>query len=321
MSLTVISLGGPVAPEGEEMLRAAGITSLSTAAYPAKEEVLELLSFRQPDALIVRLVERVDEDILRASPKLKLVHKHGAGTNDIDVAAAKELGIPVLAAVGANAHSVAEHALALIFALIKDLRAQDAFVRGGGWAKKSYQGHELRGRLLGLVGMGLIGRNLARMAGAMGMKVEAHDPYAPDLAFGPDCTRAPDLDDLLARADVVSLHCPLTDQTQGLINARTLGLMKPTALLINTARGEIVDEPALLDALKGGAIAGAGLDTFSPEPPSPDNPLWQLDNVVLSPHIGGVTEEARREVSLITCANVIALLNGEAIEPRFVVRG
>lgn len=321
MSLTVISLGGPVAPEGEEMLRAAGITSLSTAAYPAKEEVLELLSFRQPDALIVRLVERVDEDILRASPKLKLVHKHGAGTNDIDVAAAKELGIPVLAAVGANAHSVAEHALALIFALIKDLRAQDAFVRGGGWAKKSYQGHELRGRLLGLVGMGLIGRNLARMAGAMGMKVEAYDPYAPDLAFGPDCIRAPDLDDLLARADVVSLHCPLTDQTRNLINARTLGLMKPTALLINTARGEIVDEPALLDALKGGAIAGAGLDTFSPEPPSPDNPLWQLDNVVLSPHIGGVTEEARREVSLITCANVIALLNGEAIEPRFVVRG
>ncbi|MDF2621019.1 MAG: D-isomer specific 2-hydroxyacid dehydrogenase, NAD-binding [Xanthobacteraceae bacterium] len=321
MSLTVISLGGPVAPEGEEMLRAAGITSLSTAAYPAKEEVLELLSFRQPDALIVRLVERVDEDILRASPKLKLVHKHGAGTNDIDVAAAKELGIPVLAAVGANAHSVAEHALALMLALIKDLRAQDAFVRGGGWAKKSYQGHELRGRLLGLVGMGLIGRNLARMAGAMGMKVEANDPYAPDLAFGPDCTRAPDLDDLLARADVVSLHCPLTDRTRNLINARTLGLMKPTALLINTARGEIVDEPALLDALKGGAIAGAGLDTFSPEPPSPDNPLWQLDNVVLSPHIGGVTEEARREVSLITCANVIALLNGEAIEPRFVVRG
>lgn len=321
MSLTVISLGGPVAPEGEEMLRAAGIASLSTTAYPAKEEVLDLLSFRQPDALIVRLVERIDEDILRASPKLKLVHKHGAGTNDIDVAVAKELGIPVLAAVGANAHSVAEHALALMFALIKDLRAQDAFVRGGGWAKKSYQGHELRGRLLGLVGMGLIGRNLARMAVAMGMKVEAFDPYAADLAFGPDCIRAVDLDDLLARADVVSLHCPLTDQTRNLINARTLGLMKPTALLINTARGEIVDEPALLDALRGGAIAGAGLDTFTSEPPSPDNPLWQIDNVVLSPHIGGVTEEARREVSLITCANVIALLNGETVEPRYFVRG
>lgn len=155
MSLTVVSLGGPVAPEGEDMLRAAGIASLATAPYPSREEVIELLSFRQPDALIVRLVERIDETVLRASPRLRLVHKHGAGTNDIDVAAATALGIPVAAAVGANAHSVAEHAFALMFALIKDLRAQDAFVRGGGWAKKTYQGHELRGRILGLVGMAL----------------------------------------------------------------------------------------------------------------------------------------------------------------------
>lgn len=321
MSFTVVSLGGPVAPEGEDMLRAAGITSLATAPYPSKEEVIELLSFRQPDALIVRLVERIDEAILRASPKLRLVHKHGAGTNDIDVAAATALAIPVAAAVGANAHSVAEHAFALMFALIKDLRAQDTFVRGGGWAKKAYQGHELRGRILGLVGMGLIGRNLARMASAVGMRVEAYDPYAPDAAFGTDCARAADLDDLLARADVISLHCPLTDQTRNLINARTLDLMKPTALLINTARGEVIDEPALCRALQIGTIAGAGLDTFSPEPPAPDNPLWQLDNVVLSPHIGGVTEEARREVSLITCANVISLLKGETVEPRFFVRG
>ncbi|MGA0565424.1 hydroxyacid dehydrogenase [Ancylobacter sp. VNQ12] len=315
MSLTVVSLGGPVAPEGEDMLRAAGIASLATAPYPSREEVIELLSFRQPDALIVRLVERIDETVLRASPRLRLVHKHGAGTNDIDVAAATALGIPVAAAVGANAHSVAEHAFALMFALIKDLRAQDAFVRGGGWAKKTYQGHELRGRILGLVGMGLIGRNLARMASAVGMQVEAYDPYAPDAAFGAD------LDDMLARADVISLHCPLTDQTRNLINARTLGLMKPTALLINTARGEVIDEPALCQALQVGTIAGAGLDTFSPEPPAPDNPLWQLGNVVLSPHIGGVTEEARREVSLITCGNVISLLKGETIEPRFLVRG
>lgn len=126
---------------------------------------------------------------------------------------------------------------------------------------------------------------------------------------------------MLARADVISLHCPLTDQTRNLINARTLGLMKPTALLINTARGEVIDEPALCQALQIGTIAGAGLDTFSPEPPAPDNPLWQLGNVVLSPHIGGVTEEARREVSLITCGNVISLLKGETIEPRFLVRG
>ncbi|MBS7541667.1 hydroxyacid dehydrogenase [Ancylobacter oerskovii] len=321
MSFTVVSLGGPVAPEGEEMLKAAGITSLATKPYPSKPEAIDLLAAHQADAIIVRLVERVDADILAASPRLKVVHKHGAGTNDIDVAAAKAAGIPVLAAVGANAHSVAEHALALMFALIKDMRRQDAFVRGGGWASKAYQGHELRGRTLGLVGMGLIGRNLARMASAIGMRVEAYDPYAPDDAFGPDCARAGALDALLAASDVISLHCPLTEQTRGLINARTLGLMKPSALLINTARGEVVDEPALVVALKAGIIAGAGLDTFSPEPPAPDNPLWQLDNVVLSPHIGGVTEEARREISLIACGNVIALLKGETVEPRFFVRG
>lgn len=321
MSFTVVSLGGPVAPEGEEMLRAAGITSLSTGPYPARDEVLELLASRQADAIIVRLVERIDEAIMRASPRLKVVAKHGAGTNDIDVAAARALGLPVLAAVGANAHSVAEHALAMMLALAKDMRRQDAFVRGGGWANKSYQGHELRGRRLGLIGMGLIGRHLARMASAFGMTVEAYDPFAPDEAFGPDCGRVAELDALLATSDVVSLHCPLTDQTRNLINARTLGLMKNSALLINTARGGVVDEPALIEALRAGTIAGAGLDTFSPEPPSPDNPLWALENVVLSPHIGGVTEEARREVSLITVGNVIALLEGESVHPRFHVRG
>lgn len=320
MSFTVVSLGGPVAPEGEAMLRDAGITSLATQPYPSKDAILALLAEHRPDALVVRLVERIDEEIMRASPKLKVVAKHGAGTNDIDVAAAAGLGIPVLAAVGANAHSVAEHALSLMFALIKDVRRQDAFVRGGGWEKKAYQGHELRGRRLGLVGMGLIGRHLARMATAVGMTVHAYDPYAPDEAFGADVARTAELDALLAASDIVSLHCPLTESTRNLIDERTLGLMKPTALLINTARGEVVDEAALVAALKAGTIAGAGLDCFAPEPPAPDNPLWALDTVVLSPHVGGVTEEARREVSLMTVGNVIALLNGADIDPRFFVK-
>lgn len=321
MAFTVISLGGPVTAAGEAMLRAAGITSLSTGPYPAKADVMALLAEHQADAVIVRLVDRIDADILKASPRLKLVHKHGAGTNDIDVAAAQALGIPVLAAVGANAHSVAEHALALMFALVKDMRRQDAFVRGGGWAEKAYRGGELRGRTLGLVGFGLIARNLARMALAIGMRVQAYDPFAPDDAFADGAVRATDLDALFATSDVLSLHCPLTEDTSNLVNARTLGLMKPSALLINTARGEVVDEPALCAALAAGTIAGAGLDTFAPEPPAPDNPLWQLDTVILSPHIGGVTEEARGEVSLITCGNVIAFLKGESVPPRFFVRG
>ncbi len=320
MTHMVISLGGPVAPEGEKIFEAAGVTSLATGPYPKKEEIVALLAEKQPDALVVRLVERIDEDIMKASAKLKVVAKHGAGTNDIDVAAAAALGIPVLAAVGANAHSVAEHALALMLCLVKDLRNQDAFVRGGGWEKKTYRGHELRGRALGLVGIGMIGRAFAAMVQPLGMSVVAYDPFAPAEAFGPHVARCPDLDTLLATSDVVSLHCPLTAGTRGLIGSRELRSMRKEAILLNTARGELVDEPSLIAALTAGTIAGAGLDTFSPEPPARDNPLWALPNLIVSPHVGGVTEEARREVSSMTCRNVVALLEGRDLHPRYFVR-
>jgi len=320
MAFTVVSLGGPVAPEGEAILSGAGVVSLATGPYPAKAEVVALLKEKRADAIIVRLIERVDDEILSASPQLKVVAKHGAGTNDIDVAAAKARGIPVLAAVGANAHSVAEHALMLMLALIKDVRNQDAFVRGGGWEKKSYKGHELRGRTLGLVGVGMIGRALAAMAEPLGLSTIAFDPFAPPEAFGAHAKRVETLDELLRLADVVSLHCPLTPQTRNLIGAREFALMKRQALLINTARGEVVDEAALIAALRAGAIAGAGLDSFSPEPPAQDNPLWTMPNVILTPHVGGVTEEARREVSLMTVRNVLALLEERELHPRYFVR-
>jgi D-3-phosphoglycerate dehydrogenase len=320
MALTIVSLGGPVAPEGEEMLRSAGVKSLSTGAYPTKSETIALLADSKADAVIVRLVERIDADIMAASPNLKVIAKHGAGTNDIDVAAAKARGIPVLAAVGANAHSVAEHALMLMLALIKDIRNQDAFVRNGGWEKYSYKGQELRGRTLGLVGIGMIGRSLAAMVAPIGMVTIAFDPFAPDDAFGPHAKRIETLDALLEASDVVSLHCPLTPQTRNLIGARELGLMKPDALLVNTARGEVVDEPALVEALRAGRIAGAGLDSFALEPPMASNPLWTLANVIVTPHVGGVTEEARREVSLMTVRNVLALLAGREVDARYFAR-
>lgn len=320
MPFTVLSLGGPVAPEGEEILRAAGIVSLSTGPYPGKTELLPLLAEIQPDALVVRLIERVDAEVMMASPKLKAVAKHGAGTNDIDIAAAAALGIPVLAAVGANAHSVAEHALTLMLALAKDLRAQDAFVRGGGWEKKAYRGHELRGRTLGIVGIGAIGSVVARLAVPFGLKTIAYDPYVSDAAFGPHAEKVTELDTLLSRADIVSLHCPLTEETRGMIGARALAAMKRDAVLINTARGEVVDEPSLVEALRSGGIAAAGLDVFAPEPPAAANPLWSFPNVIVSPHVGGVTEEARRELSVMTCRNLVALLEGRKVDARFLVR-
>jgi D-3-phosphoglycerate dehydrogenase len=176
----VVSLGGPVASEGEAILRAGGTVSLATGPYPGKAELLSLLAEARPDALI----ERVDAEVMAASPNLQVAAKHGAGNNDIDVAAAMALGTRVLAAVGANAHSVAEHALTLMLAPAKDLFAQDAFVRGGGWEKKAYGVRELRGRTLGIV--------VARLAVAFGMTVIAYDPYIPDAAFSLHTERVAD---------------------------------------------------------------------------------------------------------------------------------
>ncbi|PWK66420.1 hydroxyacid dehydrogenase [Aminobacter sp. AP02] len=312
MTTTIVTVGGRMAAEGLAMLENAGVECISTGPYPTKPEVMALIDKHQPEALVVRLVELVDRDMLAASRSLRIVAKHGVGTNDIDVAAAKELGIPVIMATGANAHSVAEHALGLILALTKDFRRQDGHIRNGLWDKKLYAGRELRGQKLGLVGFGLIGQILARMAASIGMRVSAYDPFAPDEAFAGGVTRAASLDGLLAESDVVSLHCPLTEGTRGLIGKREIALMKPSAFLINTARGEVIDEPALILALQVGRIAGAGLDSFAEEPPQA-SPLWKLPNVLLTPHVAGVTEDARRAVSIMTSANVLAFLRGETL--------
>lgn len=312
MTTTIITVGGRMAAEGLAMLENAGVACISTEPYPMKEEVVALVEQHQPAALVVRLVELIDRDMMAASRNLRIVAKHGVGTNDIDVAAAKALGIPVIMATGANAHSVAEHALGLILALSKDFLRQDGQIRKGLWDKKLYAGRELRGQRLGLVGFGLIGQILARMVAPIGMQVSAYDPFAPEEAFAGGVERATSLNALLAESDVVSLHCPLTDGTRGLIGAREIALMKPTAFLVNTARGEVVDEPALIAALHAGRIAGAGLDSFAEEPPVA-NPLWQLPNVILTPHVAGVTEDARRAVSIMTATNVLAFLRGEPL--------
>ncbi|CAN7517197.1 hydroxyacid dehydrogenase [Aminobacter sp. LjRoot7] len=312
MTTTIVTVGGRMAAEGLAMLESAGVQCISTEPYPGKEEVVALVEQHQPAALVVRLVELIDRDMMAASRNLRIVAKHGVGTNDIDVAAASALGITVIMATGANAHSVAEHALGLILALTKDFLRQDGHIRNGLWDKRLYAGRELRGQKLGLVGFGLIGQILARMVAPIGMQVSAYDPFAPEEAFAGGVERATSLNALLAESDVVSLHCPLTDSTRGLIGAREIALMKPTAYLVNTARGEVVDEPALIAALHAGRIAGAGLDSFAEEPPVA-NPLWQLPNVILTPHVAGVTEDARRAVSIMTATNVLAFLRGEPL--------
>jgi D-3-phosphoglycerate dehydrogenase len=315
---TVVSLGGPLTDAAAAILENAGVHVASTESYPPKAQALRLLEQEKPEGVVIRLVEKMDEDLMRACGQLKVIAKHGAGCDDIDLAVAKRLGIRVLAAVGCNAHSVAEHALALMLALAKDLRRQDARVRHGEWDKMSYRGFEVHGRRLGLVGFGQIAQILAQLAGAMGITVSAFDPFMPEDAFG-SVARMTELDALLRSSDFVSLHTPLTPQTRGLIGRRELELMGSRSYLINTARGEVVDEAALVEALTSGTIAGAGLDTFATEPPGDANPLWALENVIVSPHCGGVTGEARGRVSTVTVRNVLAVIRDQAVEKRYFV--
>jgi len=320
MQRTVLVLGGELAPEGREVLEQEGVKVVQTKPYIDRATVTALMKEHQPEGAIIRLLADVlGPEEMTSGGKLRHIAKHGVGTNDIDVKAAAELGIPVSMTTGSNGISVAEHALALIMALVKDFPRQDALIRSGTWDKGQYQGRELRGRRLGIVGFGFIGQTLGKMAKALGMEIFAFDPHTPAEAFE-GVTRETDLDKLLARADIVSLHCPLTPETRDLIDSRRLGLMKPGAYLVNTARGEVVDEAALIAALASRHLAGAGLDSFAVEPPEEDNPLFSLPNTIVTPHVAGVTLDAKRAMSVIAAEHVLATLRGEILHPRFLAR-
>ncbi|KAG5720810.1 hypothetical protein E4T56_gene6445, partial [Termitomyces sp. T112] len=243
-----------------------------------------------PDAIILRLGE-VTEAAMALAPNLRIIAKHGVGYDTIDVDAATRRNILVTIARGANAVSVAEHALALTLGVARGIAYQDARIRSGHWDKAFFMGSELNGKVLGVVGLGAIGHALARICTALGMDVLVFDPALPEGA-AVELRRVGSLEDLLAQSDVVSLHCPLTPATRNMIDAQRLDLMKPGAILINTARGGLIDLEALADALEAKRIAGAGLDTFPVEPPELSERLRLLPNLVVSPHIGASTIEA-----------------------------
>ena len=263
------------------------------------------------DGLIIR-IGSIDRETMRQSSRLRVIGRPGVGVDDVDVAAATELGIPVVVVPGANTRSVAEHALAFIFALAKDLPECDAEMRRGNFAVRSrYRAMELRGKCLGLVGSGSIGGDLGNLAAALGMRVAVYDPFVSEASIvARGWSHAADLDTLLREADVVSLHVPLTERTCNLIGDREFDLMKSSALLVNCARGGVVDEAALFRALTQGRIRGAGTDVLSEEPPAPDNPLLKLRNLIVTPHMAGLTEEAARGVAVGAAEGVLAVLGG-----------
>ena len=310
MTENILITGPSLAPEADAVLKNAGYAPVYVPPYTEGDGLLNIVTETRPVGILVRM-GRVDEAIFAAAPQLRVISKHGVGVDNIDVDAASARNIPVVVASGANAVSVAEHAIALLLAVAKKIVPLDRGMREGRWEKPGFQGRELAGSTIGLVAFGAIAQQTARYAKALGMTVLAYDPYAGDEVFAAEgVTRVADLETLLRDSDIVSLHSPLTPQTRHLINAESLALMKPDAIIINTARGGLIDEAALLDALQQGRIAGAGLDSFATEPTGPDHPFWSDLRLVVTPHIGGVTSAANLRVGVGAAQAIVDVLAG-----------
>jgi phosphoglycerate dehydrogenase-like enzyme len=299
---------GPHCPAALQRLRAAGCELIMNpwGRSPTEAELVEQIP--GVDALISG-TEPVTARVLASADTLKVIAKHGVGYDNIDLGAAKARDIPVAIAGDAIADSVADMAFALLLALARRIPQGDHAVRQGKWPR--LVGTELRGKTLGVVGLGQIGKQLCRRAKGFGMHLLAYDVRHDEQFAASWGVRYVELDELLAAADMVSLHAPVTPATHGLINQRTLALMKSGSYLVNTARGELVDEAALAEALAAGRLAGAASDVFAREPPGA-NPLLECDNFIAMPHSAGQTEDGLRKMGEITAENVLRVLRGEA---------
>ncbi|HTO91572.1 MAG TPA: hydroxyacid dehydrogenase [Candidatus Sulfotelmatobacter sp.] len=292
-------------PSALAKLRAAGHDVVERLGVQGTELIAALEGC---SALLIRGGTRVTGEVLRGARGLEVVARAGSGLDNVDVAEARRLGIAVVNAPAANSVSVAELVFGLLLAFERHLVPASAGLKQGKWERSAFVGAELAGRRLGLVGFGAIGRAMARRARAFEMEVSAFDPLLSNWPAEFEWVSRASLDSLLAGSDVVSLHVPLLPETRGLIGASQLARMRRSALLVNAARGGLVDEPALADALRAGGIRGAILDVFESEPPG-SNPLLGLSNVLATPHLGASTEDAQRRAGAEVVERVIELLS------------
>jgi D-3-phosphoglycerate dehydrogenase len=300
-----------VDPEGTALLRAHPDIDVDEVPTLPAAELLERIPAY--DAFVGRSASRVTADLLTRGERLKVIGRAGVGVDNIDIPRATELGIAIINAPGGNTVSVAELTMGVLISLVRHIHLAALSMREGRWDRSKLGGDEIRGRTLAIVGLGRIGGEVARRARVFGMHVVAFDPYVAPARFeelGVD--RAERLQDALEQADVLSVHTPLTPETQGLIGTPELGRLPRHALVLNLARGGIVDDAALTDALTAGRLGGAALDVFAREPLAPDSPLRTLPNVLLTPHLGASTTAAQRSVAVEACASVRdALVTGD----------
>ncbi|MEM0350915.1 MAG: phosphoglycerate dehydrogenase [Archaeoglobaceae archaeon] len=262
------------------------------------------------DALIVRSQLKVDKEVIEKGKRLKIIARAGVGVDNIDVDAATQRGIVVINAPGGNTVSTAEHAIALMFAVARKIPQAYLSMRGGKWERKKFEGIELRGKTVGIIGLGRVGYEVAKRCKALDMNVIAFDPYIPAERAQKIGVKLVDLDTLLRESDIITVHVPKTKETVGLIGKREIELMKNGVIIINTARGGIVSEDALIEGLRSGKIFGVGLDVYEVEPPNFESPLFKFENVITTPHIAASTREAQESVGRIIAEDIVNFAKG-----------
>jgi len=304
----LIVLAGPIHPDGKALLdKEARVVVCEDGTEAGLVKVAA-----DAQAILFRIRPDCTESLMAACTRLKVVGRHGVGLDTVDIPAATRLGVAVVHAPGSNSQAVAEHALMLMLNCVKRTLAVDKATRAGDWGAPRAGNSELAGKTLGIVGVGNVGRRVAKFAGAIGMRVLGYDKYVPaDELRRRGADPVASLEDLLPQVDVLTCHTPLTPETRHMINEKTIGRMKPTAIFINTSRGPVQDERALFEALTRGQLAAAGLDVWEDEPTSRDNPMLNLPNVVCSSHVAGVTREATRQAAMQVSSEMLRVLRGE----------
>jgi D-3-phosphoglycerate dehydrogenase len=289
-----VLVSDPISSDGIKILKASGLDVLECPGLSPEELIVAI---QDVEGLIIRSNTKVTQKVVEAAKKLKVIGRAGTGLDNVDIVACNKRGIVVMNTPGGNTNSAAEHSIAMILALSRHIPQATASKKAGKWNKKSFSGQEIAGKTLGIIGIGRIGSIVSQLAQCLKMQVVAFDPHIrPEMVkkLGVELT---DLDSLLAKADYISIHTPLTPETKGSINAELFNKMKDGVMVLNCARGGIINEQDLYDAMKSGKVAGAALDVFETEPPKKDHPLFTLPNFICTPHLGASTKEAQKNVA------------------------
>ena len=310
MSYRIFITAPGIAVEAQKFLKSRNCVLQVGHITDSSDIISKKLAAFNPDGLIVRK-GNITADVVNAPKNLKAICKHGIGSDNIDIEAANNLGIPVMFTPGANDETVAEHTLALMLALTRKITEQDRKIRSGVFDNATFEGFELLGKTLGIIGFGRIGRRLSELVAPFQMRVLVFHPSFTHETLAPYITKVPCVEDIFRRADIISLHCPLYASTEGMISKSTLDQMKADVMIINTSRGGIIDESDLYQGLMTGRIGGAALDVYETEPPPENYPYYKLNNVVLSAHTAGISFNSLRNMGMAAAKNVLGVLSGD----------